>query len=380
MLLTSHMEKYQVETQIAEGGGGWVFRAVDPDKGVKVALKKIKRDEKDKDGTWGMSVPALREIKFLQELRHENVIELMDVFKHDNFVYLVFPLMPSDLDKVIQTTPLTAGNIKAFMEMILEGVGFLHANWILHRDIKPDNFLVTNDSILKIMDLGLSKAYGTEPGTMHGRMTNAVATMGYKCPELLLGADSYGPAIDAWSCGCVFAEMMLRWAPSPLPPSLCPRLPACHEAGPLVNGSVVCPGRNARTTPVFAHRHNHRRRPFPGQGRSELDQLNCIAQTLGLPEPQHTGDAAGKIAAFPPLKPELAAGTTAVPPPPPLEDTFGAYGPEAVALLRKLLALDPAERLEAAAGAAGAGGLRASLHHAYFLNYPRPEKPQLKRR
>jgi cyclin-dependent kinase 7 len=219
VLLTSHMEKYQVETQIAEGGGGWVFRAVDPDKGVKVALKKIKRDEKDKDGTWGMSVPALREIKFLQELRHENVIELMDVFKHDNFVYLVFPLMPSDLDKVIQTTPLTAGNIKAFMEMILEGVGFLHANWILHRDIKPDNFLVTNDSILKIMDLGLSKAYGTEPGTMHGRMTNAVATMGYKCPELLLGADSYGPAIDAWSCGCVFAEMMLRWAPSP-PPSL----------------------------------------------------------------------------------------------------------------------------------------------------------------
>ena len=184
-------------------------------------------------------MPALREIKFLRELRHDNVIELLDVFQHSGKIHLVFPLMHSDLDNLIKDKQRSLGQaqIKGCMQMILAGVGFLHENWILHRDLKPDNFLLAADGTLKVTDFGLSKSYGTQPQ----RMTTRVTTLYYKCPELLLGADSYGPEIDAWSCGCVFAEMMLR-------------------------------------RPFLAGRGEN-------EHAAEIDQLNAIVTTIGLPPP-----------------------------------------------------------------------------------------------
>lgn len=62
------------------------------------------------------------------------------------------------------------------------------------------------DGTLKIADFGLARMYA-DPQTA---MTSQVVTRWYRCPELLLGAKHYGPAVDIWSCGCIFAEIMLR--------------------------------------------------------------------------------------------------------------------------------------------------------------------------
>lgn len=84
---------------------------------------------------------ALREIKLLHELQHENLIGLLDVFGHKSNVSLVFDFMDTDLENIIKDTRimLTPANIKAYMIMTLQGLEYLHLNFILHRDLKPNN-------------------------------------------------------------------------------------------------------------------------------------------------------------------------------------------------------------------------------------------------
>lgn len=84
---------------------------------------------------------ALREIKLLHELQHENVIGLLDVFGHKSNVSLVFDFMDTDLENIIKDSKimLTPANIKAYIIMTLQGLEYLHLNFILHRDLKPNN-------------------------------------------------------------------------------------------------------------------------------------------------------------------------------------------------------------------------------------------------
>ena len=76
----------------------------------------------------------------------------------------------------------------------------------MHRDIKGSNLLVNNEGILKVADFGLANFYST---SRRHPLTSRVVTLWYRPPELLLGATDYGPAVDLWSVGCVFAEVLL---------------------------------------------------------------------------------------------------------------------------------------------------------------------------
>jgi cyclin-dependent kinase 7 len=141
------MNRYALGRELGRGGGGIVYRATLIEArgplpaGATVAVKKIHQEG---GPHIGVTVPALREIKFLQELRHTNVIEMYDVFRHGSEINLVFPLMPSDLEKVIKNPRilLMTEHVKAYMQMMVAAISFLHDNWVLHRDIKPDNLLV----------------------------------------------------------------------------------------------------------------------------------------------------------------------------------------------------------------------------------------------
>lgn len=90
--------------------------------------------------------------------------------------------------------------------MLLSGVQHLHDNWILHRDLKASNLLLSHKGVLKIGDFGLAREYGSPLKPY----TPVVVTLWYRCPELLLGAKEYSTAVDMWSVGCIFGEFILR--------------------------------------------------------------------------------------------------------------------------------------------------------------------------
>ena len=105
----------------------------------------------------------MREIKLLQELKHENIIELVDVFGHRSNVSIVMDFMDTDLEIIIkdQGIILTPANIKSYVLQTLLGLEYLHMNWILHRDLKPNNLLVDSKGCLKLGDFGLAKQFGS---------------------------------------------------------------------------------------------------------------------------------------------------------------------------------------------------------------------------
>ena len=142
-----------------------------------VAVKRIKGSEKFVEG---VNWTALREIKILKEVNHENIVSLLDVYSTSQNLHLVFEYCEYDLEKVIQdpTVVLTPGYIKCYMKMLLDGLNCLHSNWILHRDLKPSNLLITSNGVLKIGDFGLARVYASP----NREMTHVVVSLWYRPP------------------------------------------------------------------------------------------------------------------------------------------------------------------------------------------------------
>ena len=174
-----------------------------------VAIKKIKKQE-----NYQMGIPpdAVREIKFLQELKHTNIIRLHDVYSSKNQnLNLVLEYLPrGDLETLIHARDelsYSLADMKAWMGMLCRGVWFCHENYILHRDIKPNNLLIGADGEVKLADFGLARSFA-DPAQL---MTSMVITRWYRPPELFYKAQHYSGAVDVWSIGCVFAELIKRF-------------------------------------------------------------------------------------------------------------------------------------------------------------------------
>ncbi len=198
---------------VGKGTYGEVYRARPDDarrrtQGTTVALKKfIQRDD-----DWGFPITTLREHKILLQLRHANLIRLHEVFSPDSKyrspVFMVFEYAELDLEIVIQSPvvrTIDEPRTKSIVQQILEGVHYMHANQVMHRDLKPSNCLITRKGDVKICDFGLARSY--KPGHAY---TLPVVTLNYRPPELLLGCRHYGPPIDVWSVGAIFAELLKR--------------------------------------------------------------------------------------------------------------------------------------------------------------------------
>ena len=133
---------------------------------------------------------------------------IRDRYAYKSNVNVVIEYCLTDLEDVIRdrTILLAPEEVKCCLKMILDGIEACHRKWILHRDLKPTNILIGSDGNLKIADFGLARPHASP----NGRLTYQVITRWYRPPELLYAARSYGPSVDMWSVGCIFAEMMLR--------------------------------------------------------------------------------------------------------------------------------------------------------------------------
>ena len=93
---------------------------------------------------------------------------------------------------------------QSYMHQLLDGIAYCHKHRVLHRDLKPQNLLIDNDGHIKLADFGLARAFGLPVRNF----THEVVTLWYRPPEILLGSKSYSTAVDVWSLGCIFAEMV----------------------------------------------------------------------------------------------------------------------------------------------------------------------------
>jgi cell division cycle 2-like protein len=226
------VEEFQCLNRIEEGTYGVVYRAKDKRSDEVVALKRLKM-EKEKEG---FPITSLREINTLLKGQHPNIVTVREIVVGSNMdkIFIVMDYVEHDLKSLMETMKhkkqvFLPGEVKCLIQQLMRAVAHLHDNWILHRDLKTSNLLLSHKGILKVGDFGLAREYGSPLK----EYTSIVVTLWYRAPELLLCCKEYSTSIDVWSCGCIFAELL---AMAPL---------------------------------------------FPG--KSEVDQLNRIFKDLGTP-------------------------------------------------------------------------------------------------
>ncbi|PRT53053.1 Negative regulator of the PHO system [Wickerhamiella sorbophila] len=195
--------QFQQLDKLGEGTYATVYKGRNRETGQLVALKEINLDSEE-----GTPSTAIREISLMKELKHENIVTLYDVIHTENKLNLVFEFMDKDLKKFMEVNgnkgALELGQVKAFMFQLLKGVMFCHDNRVLHRDLKPQNLLISTKGVLKLADFGLARAFGIPVNTF----SNEVVTLWYRAPDVLMGSRTYSTSIDMWSAGCIMAEMI----------------------------------------------------------------------------------------------------------------------------------------------------------------------------
>ncbi|KAJ6977680.1 hypothetical protein NC653_029547 [Populus alba x Populus x berolinensis] len=203
--------EYERLNEINEGTYGKVYKARDKKTGEFVALKKVKmnvgRDKYLEE--YGFPLTSLREINILMSFDHPSIVRVKEVVMGDlDSVFMVMEYMEHDLKGLMQAMkqPFSTSEVKCLMLQLLEGVKYLHDNWVLHRDLKTSNLLFNNQGELKVCDFGMSRQYGSPLKPY----TSLVVTLWYRAPELLLGAKKYSTAVDMWSVGCIMAEMLTK--------------------------------------------------------------------------------------------------------------------------------------------------------------------------
>ncbi|KAK4106759.1 Pkinase-domain-containing protein [Parathielavia hyrcaniae] len=309
------VENYDKLNDIEEGAYGWVSRAKEIATGKVVALKRLKIDPKDRGG---LPITGLREIQILKDCEHRNVVMLQEVVVGDDTsrienIFLVLEFLEHDLKSILEDMPepFLASEVKTLLGQLASGVAYLHDNWILHRDLKTSNLLLNNRGQLKIADFGMARYVGEPPPP---NLTQLVVTLWYRAPELILGARRYGPAVDMWSVGCIFGELLTR--------------------EPLL------------------------------QGRNEVDELTKIFELCGVPTDE-TWPSFRRLPNARGLRlPSSAAGNNKAATGSAIRARFPLLTSAGAALLGGLLALDPERRPTA----------REMLAHEYFRQDPKPKQ------
>ena len=303
-------KKYEVIGIVGEGAYGIVYKCKNKETGKFVAIKKFKETEDEL-----VQKTMKRELKMLQQLKHENIVEFQESFTSKGNLFLVFEYCEKNLLEVLEESPdgLSPKLIKSFIYQMCKAISYMHKNNMIHRDIKPENLLIDENLNLKLCDFGFARKVKLNKNNNNiNEMTDYVATRWYRSPELLLSGGIYGPDVDYWAVGCIMGE--------------------------LADGNPMFPGEN------------------------ETDQINCIIKVLGnLPDelvdmfyrnPIYEGKELIHVSKVESLERRY----------------LGKLGPTAIDFMKGLLQLDPKKRLNS----------DTVFKHKYFACFMKDEKEKEK--
>ncbi|KAL5343496.1 mitogen-activated protein kinase mpkC [Aspergillus crustosus] len=191
--------RYANSQPVGLGTAGIVCSAYDLISEQSVAIKKMMKPF----DSAAIAKRTYREVKLLKQLRHDNLINMSDIFISPlEDVYMVTELLGTDLHRLLSAKPLEDKFVQYFTYQMLRGLKYIHSAGVIHRDLKPGNILINENCDLKICDFGLARLQ--EP-----QMTGYVSTRYYRAPEIMLTWQRYGNKVDLWSVGCIVAEMLL---------------------------------------------------------------------------------------------------------------------------------------------------------------------------
>jgi eukaryotic-like serine/threonine-protein kinase len=212
---------YRATVRLGAGGMGEVYRATDSRLGREVALKVL-RAELTQDAD--LLARFEREARVLAGLQHSNIAVIHGIEDADGVRALVMELVEGQsLDMRIRQGALPLEEALPLARQVAEALEYAHERSIIHRDLKPANVMVTPDGQAKILDFGLAKALGAEPGPGPGpsdtAQTMTVAQSAQTVKGMIMGTAAYmspeqarGKAVDRrtdiWAFGCVLYEML----------------------------------------------------------------------------------------------------------------------------------------------------------------------------
>uniref|UniRef100_H3CZ51 Cyclin-dependent kinase 15 n=2 Tax=Tetraodon nigroviridis TaxID=99883 RepID=H3CZ51_TETNG len=192
--------------KLGQGAYASVYKGISRINGQLVALKVIRMRTEE-----GVPFTAIREASLLKRLKHANVVLLHDIVHTSQTLTLVFEYVQTDLGQYLSQHPggLRPHNVQIFLFQLLRALSYIHSRRVLHRDLKPQNLLVSHRGELKLADFGLARSRSVPSQTF----SSEVVTLWYRPPDVLLGSTDYSTALDIWGAGCVFVEM-LQGAPA----------------------------------------------------------------------------------------------------------------------------------------------------------------------
>ncbi|XP_069739092.1 cyclin-dependent kinase 16-like isoform X4 [Phaenicophaeus curvirostris] len=195
------LETYVKLDKLGEGTYATVYKGRSKLTENLVALKEIRLEHEE-----GAPCTAIREVSLLRDLKHANVVTLHDIVHTPQCLTLVFEYLDRDLKQYLDDcgSVISMHNVRLFLFQLLRGLAFCHRHKVLHRDLKPQNLLLSRRGDLKLADFGLARAKSIPTKTY----SNEVVTLWYRPPDILLGSTEYSTQIDMWGVGCIFSEMV----------------------------------------------------------------------------------------------------------------------------------------------------------------------------
>merc|ERR1711988_1018853 len=288
------MGSYENLGVVGEGSYGIVSRCRHKPTNRIVAIKKFIESEDDKN----VRKIALREIRALKKLKHDNLVALLEVFRRKKRLYLVFEFVDRTVLDELERCPngLSEISIIKIIYQVILAVNYMHSFNFIHRDIKPENILISKAGVVKVCDFGFARSmfFDTENtkniGSNRTQCTDYVATRWYRAPELLVGDLRYGTGVDIWAIGCLTAEL-------------------------------------SNSLPLFA-------------GKSDLDQLHLIMMSCGDLCEKHSDifQKSSSYRKFSRILPKYKIGSV------PLERSLGNVSSDVLELIKSCLKMNPVDR------------------------------------